>query len=125
MTYAQKLQDPRWRCRRADLIQKAGFCCTECNAEQEVDGPLDFHHVIYIRRRDPWDYPDELLLVLCGTCHTDRQVHDEEAQVEFARMCARMSSFAVYELSKAIRGSLDREWAPKIHDAYAALTAQR
>lgn len=125
MTFADKLRDPRWRCRRAEMIEKADHRCTQCHRTPETEGPLEVHHVIYIRRRDPWDYPDELLLVLCGTCHTDRQVHDEEAQVEFARMCARMSSFAVYELSKAIRGSIDREWSPKVHDAYAALRGQR
>jgi hypothetical protein len=110
MTYAEKLRDPRWRCRRAERIEQAGE-------------PLEVHHVIYIRRRDPWDYPDELLLVLCGTCHTDRQVHDEEAQVEFARMCARLKSFEVYEISKGLRGLNDSEgWKPKVHDAFALLT---
>jgi hypothetical protein len=27
------------------------------------------HHRIYISKKEPWDYPDDLLVTLCEGCH--------------------------------------------------------
>ncbi len=121
MTYAEKLRTHEWRQFRLRLINKAGRKCVECGCVHEEEEPLQIHHVIYIRRMEPWDYPDELCLVLCDSCHFNRQVNDEETQVEFARMCARMPSIHVYELGKRLRQHLQGELHPKLYDAYAAL----
>lgn len=121
-TYAEKLKDPRWTCRRADIIEKNGGLCQQCGQGVGEVGPsLQIHHVAYIRSREPWDYPDELLICLCPTCHTNRQVHDEEARFEFARLIGRLSSWEVYSLSKKIREHLDAGWKPKLFDAFEAI----
>jgi len=122
MTYSEKLKDPRWICRRAALIAKNGHRCQECGqGAEDGERTLQIHHVAYIRGREPWDHPDEILICLCPTCHTDRQVHDEEARFEFARLIAGLSSFQVYELSKKLRTKLDGGWKPKLFDAFEAM----
>lgn len=76
----------------------------------------------YLRGRKLWEYPEELLLVLCDSCHGDRQVHDEEAKLEFSRMLARMDSWHVYELSKALRRTNDGgDHRPKVWDAHRSI----
>lgn len=73
MTYAQKLQDVRWQMKAARLKESAGWRCEHCgrkDAEQpESLFSLHVHHLFYIRDRDPWEYPDAYLVVLCSECH--------------------------------------------------------
>lgn len=64
--YARKLRDPRWQRRRLERMQVADFACEQCRAK---DKTLAVHHRRYFKGRDPWDYPDELLHVLCEDCH--------------------------------------------------------
>lgn len=127
MTYADKLRDPRWLCRRAEVIKKADGRCRQCGAGPvDLDAgyeetPLEVHHVTYLRGREPWDHPDDILICLCRPCHAFRQVEDEEAKFEFARMIARLTDNEVREVTKALRRKLDGGWAPKMFDAYEAI----
>lgn len=122
MTYAQKLKLPQWRQRRCERIEKAEHCCSACGGHESIVGALQVHHVIYLRGREPWEYSDELLLVLCESCHFDRQINDEEASFEFAWLRAQMSNAQVYELAKGLRLAIDGGYAPKYFDAHEALT---
>lgn len=79
------------------------------------------HHVTYVRGREPWDYGKDLLICLCRDCHMERQIHDEEAQYEFARLCAQMGTWQVYELAKGIRLLMQSPMDVKLYDAYEAL----
>jgi len=97
-TYSEKLRDPRWSIRRREIIERDKSQCRECSRTEE----LEVHHVIYIRGREPWDYPNELLLCLCRECHFNRQIHDELAQIEFALICAQLNSWQVYALAKKL-----------------------
>lgn len=64
--YAELLRDPRWQKRRLEVLQAAGWRCSRCRNQK---ANLQVHHSRYIRGRMPWDYPDELLAVLCDDCH--------------------------------------------------------
>jgi len=37
---------------------------------------LHVHHKYYIRNTHPWNYPDEALISVCGTCH--QEIHNTE-----------------------------------------------
>jgi 5-methylcytosine-specific restriction endonuclease McrA len=70
MTYSEKLRDPRWQRCRLGVFDRAFWRCEECQASTET---LTIHHVVYIKGRDPWEYPASLLQCLCEPCHKHRE----------------------------------------------------
>jgi hypothetical protein len=71
-TYSEKLKDTRWQERRLHLFNKAVWTCELCNANRPACG-LQVHHPVYLTGLEPWEYPDELVMVLCDPCHVERQ----------------------------------------------------
>lgn len=71
-TYAEKLRDPRWQEKRLRLFDKANWTCELCSLVRPSKG-LQAHHPIYLAGLNPWDYPDEIMMVLCDPCHESRQ----------------------------------------------------
>ena len=67
MNYAEKLKSPNWQKKRLEIMQRDGFRCKRCGNN---DKQLHVHHIIYCNDfKDPWDYPDYLLITLCMDCH--------------------------------------------------------
>lgn len=64
--YAELLKKPQWQKRRLQMLEKAGWKCVECGAEEQQ---LHVHHKRYIAGAKPWEYEDEDLAVLCERCH--------------------------------------------------------
>jgi hypothetical protein len=100
MTYSEKLRDPRWQKLRCELIEKANSRCTNCEHGHE-DGPLQVHHLVYIRGKQPWEYDERFLKVLCDNCHMNWQINQESMQIALALMCSRRGMWHAYDLSKA------------------------
>jgi hypothetical protein len=50
-------------------MNAAKWRCEECKAEHKT---LEVHHVYYIAGKDPWEYPECLLMCLCSDCHESR-----------------------------------------------------
>lgn len=75
MTYKEKLRLPQWQRKRLQILNRDNFCCVCCG---RADINVQVHHIIYARR-DPWDYPDELLQTLCEECHGERQELTDKA----------------------------------------------
>lgn len=71
MTYADKLKDPRWQKKRLEILNRDDFTCQIC---YDGESTLHVHHKYYILNREPWEYPDNLLITLCENCHK----HEEE-----------------------------------------------
>lgn len=69
--YWEKLKDPRWQRKRLEALQRAGFACEACHDTEQT---LHVHHKAYFKGREPWEYEDEQLAVLCEDCH---QAHHE------------------------------------------------
>jgi hypothetical protein len=69
MTYADKLRDPRWQKKRLDIFTRDNWTCLECGNKKNT---LNVHHIIYLKR-DPWDYPNQLLQTFCELCHKERE----------------------------------------------------
>lgn len=65
-SYAEKLKDPRWQKKRLQILERDGWACQICD---DTGSMLVVHHCDYQRDKDPWDYPDELLITLCEHCH--------------------------------------------------------
>lgn len=76
MSYQEQIKDPRWRSRRRQIIKRDRFRCVDCSAIAK----LQVHHICYVDRRAPWDYPDLLLVTLCERCHQRRHV-EWDAQI--------------------------------------------
>jgi len=66
MTYAEKLQDPRWHELRLFKLGLSAYRCDQCSAE---DIELHVHHKRYIGGREPWEYNADDLETLCIYCH--------------------------------------------------------
>lgn len=73
-SYREQLKDPRWQKRRLVALERAGWACENCGDKTTT---LHVHHKHYIKGRQVWDYPHELLAVLCEACH--QQEHAELA----------------------------------------------
>jgi len=65
-SYNDKLKDPRWQKRRAEIYQRDGWRCKLCGDNGDT---LHVHHKRYISGYNPWDYDDEDLITLCEMCH--------------------------------------------------------
>lgn len=66
MTYSEKLKDPKWQRKRLEILNRDEFDCKICKS---TENNLQIHHRHYINGREPWDYPNELLVTLCYECH--------------------------------------------------------
>jgi hypothetical protein len=66
-TYSDKLKDPKWQKRRLSILNRDEWMCQKC---YDNGSTLHVHHRRYSNEyKDPWDYPDNLLVTLCETCH--------------------------------------------------------
>jgi len=81
--YSTKLKDPRWQKKRLEILQRDEWTCQLCD---DTKSTLVVHHKRYIAGREPWDYPNELLITLCETCHEvemdNGQADDLKAMVQ-------------------------------------------
>jgi len=66
-TYAEKLKDPRWQRKRLEVLNIHDFTCDGCYGDGNT---LHVHHLYYVSGRDPWEYPNFALTVLCEDCHS-------------------------------------------------------
>jgi 5-methylcytosine-specific restriction endonuclease McrA len=96
LTYAEKLRDVRWKRRRDELLRRRNYTCCECGTPL-TRGTMDLqvHHVVYVACLDPWDYPDELLLVVCTWHHKERQAVEQAIYVEVGKHLATLDIHAM------------------------------
>ena len=59
------LLTPQWKQRRGEILNRDNFACTKCGS----DKTLQVHHIKYSKALEYWQYPDELLITLCKSCH--------------------------------------------------------
>lgn len=71
LTYSEKLRNPRWQRKRLEIWDRAGNKCENCN---DSEFEMHVHHKWYERGREPWEYPNEALALLCSECHKQAQV---------------------------------------------------
>lgn len=66
LTYGEQLKHPNWQRKRLNMLEAAGWKCTQCDAEENT---LHVHHKHYVKGRMAWEYEDAELVVLCDQCH--------------------------------------------------------
>lgn len=69
-TYAEKLLDPRWQKRKTEIQIRDNFTCQKCGNTEKT---LYVHHRYYIYKREPWEYSDDMLILLCSDCHYEEE----------------------------------------------------
>jgi hypothetical protein len=74
-----------------------------------VKGPtVHVHHRHYITGRDPWDYPDNLLVLLCVKCHKE----EEDAAEVIKEMAPALHNYGYFnteivaEINKLIESKM-------------------
>ena len=72
-SYSDKMKDPRWQKKRLEVLDSAEWACACC---QDSESTLHVHHKQYLKGREPWEYDNDQLDVLCEDCHKD--VHDSK-----------------------------------------------
>ena len=68
--YSQKLQDVNWQKKKNEIQIRDQFTCQKCGDKENM---VDVHHRHYLKDRDPWDYPNQLLVLLCRKCHQEEE----------------------------------------------------
>ena len=75
MNYKDQIKSPKWQRRRLEILSRDNFTCQVCGAKEET---LHVHHICYLKEKEIWDYPDNLLITLCESCHeTEHKFKDE------------------------------------------------
>lgn len=78
---SNKWDDPKWLDFSSNLKKKRGWKCEKCGY---VGGNLRVHHLAYSqnKNREPWDYHERHLKVLCSKCHSNehniKTISDDE-----------------------------------------------
>jgi hypothetical protein len=65
-SYFEKLKDPRWQRRRLEVLELNSWSCENCG---ETSKTLHVHHGYYENGKEPWEYDDLSLHVVCEDCH--------------------------------------------------------
>jgi hypothetical protein len=73
-SYSEKLKDPRWQKKRLEIFERDRWMCRSC---LDSENTLSVHHLFYLPKTDPWDYPDGFLLTLCEDCHNNQEIKKE------------------------------------------------
>jgi hypothetical protein len=64
--FFDQYKNPRWQKKRLEIMQRDEFKCKCCGDDEST---LNVHHKYYIPNKAPWDYPENLLVTLCESCH--------------------------------------------------------
>lgn len=95
MTYAQKLRDPRWQKKKADILTRDDYTCQAPDCGSKTDN-LQVHHLEYLGNLDPWEYSDDLLITLCEKCHA-KETGREKLETHLATTL-KMKGFLISDL---------------------------
>jgi hypothetical protein len=81
--YYEKLKDPRWQKKRLEILERDDWVCQRCMDDEST---LAVHHLYYILDRDPWDYPNDVLITLCEECHEYERENDESDLIKILKV---------------------------------------
>lgn len=70
ISYADQLQDQRWKDKRQEILQRDDYECRMCSCSGSEDNPLEVHHRFYYCNSYAWQYNNNALITLCARCHT-------------------------------------------------------
>lgn len=103
-TYWEKLRDPRWQKKRLEIMEIHDFQCELCQSE---NSPLNVHHKVYFKNKEPWEYKNHQLSCLCESCHQIEHGLDEKFKdlISLAEIDGPFSKTDVYWLLSGFFGT--------------------
>lgn len=106
--YHEKLLDSRWQQRKTSIQIRDQFQCQKCKVKDQT---VHVHHRHYLHGRDPWDYPDALLVLLCAKCHKE----EEECAEVIKQMAPVLHHYGYFntEIKDAINKLIESKISPK------------
>jgi hypothetical protein len=71
-SYGALLFDPRWKTKRLEIINRDSHSCVICKSNNGLQVHHRQYHFIVQQNQFklPWDYPHNLLITLCESCHS-------------------------------------------------------
>ena len=93
-TWADNYKDPRWQKKRLEIMERDGFKCRGCGAD---DKTLNVHHSYYDKGKMPWEYGNNTLVTFCGECHEKRHNNQKDILRQMGRL-PNDTFFALYYL---------------------------
>lgn len=79
MKYQESLRNPLWLEKRKIILKRDRNKCTVCYSKIN----LCVHHTYYYNQKtEPWDYPNKSLLTLCGRCHYNHHLYNENVYID-------------------------------------------
>lgn len=96
--YLEKLKDPQWQKKRLEIFERDEWTCQIC---YDTEATLHVHHRLYLKDKEPWDYPNEALVTLCEECHEEERRSrsaEEQALIQALRykfLSADINSLAI------------------------------
>lgn len=70
MEYKDQLKTSAWLRKRAEIMQRDNFVCSNCLCDNS-ECTLQVHHIGYIKGKKAWEYLDYMLVTLCEKCHKE------------------------------------------------------
>ncbi len=71
VTYLEMLLTERWKQKREEILERDKHKCRNCGCGKN----LEVHHRQYHKdiktgfKREPWDYDNKYLILMCHECH--------------------------------------------------------
>ena len=72
-------------------MERDKWACTNCGATEKE---LQVHHIQYLPKTEPFNYPDKLLTTLCVDCH-----HSETVLQTMAKMKVSIADWKLLEFA--------------------------
>lgn len=88
--WSEKLLDPRWQKKRLEMLSAAEWMCCKCYDSQAT---LHVHHLFY-DGREPWEYEEGEMTVLCDVCHQGEHEWRKDAEHELLQALRKRGFFA-------------------------------
>src|SRR5690606_6779002 len=70
-TYGALLFTKEWKNKRLEILNKDGHCCVICKSNEGLQVHHRQYHFVVDQNQFklPWEYPNNLLITLCESCH--------------------------------------------------------
>lgn len=100
INYKEQQQDERWISKSNEIKKRDNFTCQLCGKNHTK---LNVHHIKYIKDKDYWDYPDELLMTVCEVCH--QKIHGKYKASNSSKSKSKKSVFYnVFLCNELVKG---------------------
>jgi hypothetical protein len=91
MDYFERLLNPKWQKKRLEILSRDEWTCQKCF---DSENTLNVHHMRYLKNKNPWEYPNNLLITLCKNCH---EIESNNRRASIDRLIAALDHVFFYE----------------------------